>query len=164
MELRVSFAYLAFFVMLLLSVGVQVGIGVYVWRDAKSRNMNALLWTLLAVLAPSMIGFILYLLIRGSYSNLKCPNCGTSINERFAVCPGCGTPLRAACPSCGCPAEPGWKICPRCAAPLPEQYADVCPPTAKKDKTLWIVLTAAIAVPVVLLVGMLVLMTLSMFF
>lgn len=98
MELRVSFAYLAFFVMLLLSVGVQVGIGVYVWRDAKSRNMNALLWTLLAVLAPSMIGFILYLLIRGSYSNLKCPNCGTSINERFAVCPGCGTPLRAALP------------------------------------------------------------------
>ena len=42
---------------------IPVLIGVYVYRDASDRGMNAVLWTLVAVLAPSLIGFIIYLLV-----------------------------------------------------------------------------------------------------
>ena len=44
---------------------IPVMIGVYVCRDAKRRGMNAALWTLIAVAAPALIGFIIYLLVRG---------------------------------------------------------------------------------------------------
>ena len=54
---------------------LPVLIGVYVYRDAKSRGMNAVLWTLIALLAPTLIGLLIYLLVRGSYSNLRCALC-----------------------------------------------------------------------------------------
>ena len=37
----------------------------YIYADAKRRGMNALLWTLLAMLLPKPIGFIAYFLLRG---------------------------------------------------------------------------------------------------
>lgn len=38
---------------------IPVLVGVYVYRDANSRGMNAALWTLIAILAPALIGFII---------------------------------------------------------------------------------------------------------
>lgn len=38
---------------------IPVLIGVYVYQDASDRGMNSVLWTLVAVLAPSLIGFII---------------------------------------------------------------------------------------------------------
>ena len=45
----------------ILSIGLEVLIGVYVYRDAVKRNMNAVLWTLVSVFAPYLVGFIIYL-------------------------------------------------------------------------------------------------------
>ena len=87
---------------------IPVLIGVYVFRDASSRGMNAVLWTLIAVIAPSLIGFIIYLLVRGNYSNLKCGSCGADIREDFVICPVCGAKLKPTCPSCSFPVAPGW--------------------------------------------------------
>ena len=56
-----------FFVMipfLLLLLLIPILIGVYVYRDAKRRQMNAVAWTAIAVLAPTFIGLIIYLLVR----------------------------------------------------------------------------------------------------
>ena len=97
---------------------ISVLIGVYVYRDAKRRGMNAVLWTLIAVAAPALVGFIIYLLVRGNYADLECPQCGAAVTEQYVVCPRCGTKLRPACPSCAFPVEPDWKVCPKCAAPL----------------------------------------------
>ena len=63
------------FMLMIIVALLPLLIGVYVYRDAKRRGMNAALWTLIAILAPSLIGFIIYLLVRGNYSNLKCPRC-----------------------------------------------------------------------------------------
>ena len=70
-----SMVHFSFFVLILISVIVLLPIlvGIYVFRDAKSRGMNAAMWTLIAILVPSLIGFIIYLLVRGSYSNRRCP-------------------------------------------------------------------------------------------
>lgn len=134
---------------LLLSVPLLVG--VYVYRDATRRGMNAPLWTLIAILAPSLIGFIIYLLVRGNHSDLKCPRCDTRVKESFVVCPGCGARLRPGCPNCSTPSEPGWKVCPRCAQPLPYAQDDIIAPVRPKDKALWKILVAIILVPLLLI-------------
>lgn len=132
-------------------LAVPVLVGVYVYRDARRRGMNAVLWTLIAIISPALIGFIIYLLVRGSYPDLECPQCGASVTEQFVVCPQCGTQLRPACPSCAGPVEPDWKVCPRCAAPLDEARSHVAPPLRRQDKSLNKILIAVIVVPVALI-------------
>lgn len=136
--------------LVLLFLAVVALIGVYVWRDAKKRGMNAELWTLVAVFAPSLIGLIIYLLVRGSYSDLRCPKCSAPVEERYVVCPGCGARLKAACKSCSAPVEPDWKVCPYCACEL-EPDAKVTPPVHKKDRTLGKILLVVILVPLIII-------------
>ncbi|MGN0505229.1 MAG: zinc ribbon domain-containing protein [Lachnospiraceae bacterium] len=136
-------------VFLILFLGIPILIGVYVYRDAKSRGMNAVLWTLIALFAPSFIGLIIYLLIRGSYSDLKCPICNTAVTEQYVVCPSCGAKLKASCPGCNSPIEAGWKVCPHCSTPLPEYSTDFTPPKKPKDRALGKILIAIIIIPII---------------
>lgn len=142
---------------MVLVILIPVLIGVYVYRDAKRRNMNAVLWTLIALVAPSLIGFIIYLLVRGNYSNLKCAKCNTTVTEQYVVCPKCGAKLRPSCPNCGMPVESDWAVCPKCAQPLPEHQDDIEAPVRPKDNTLWKILIAVILVPIILIVMMVIL-------
>ncbi len=130
---------------------ISVLIGVYVYRDARRRGMNAVLWTLIAVAAPALVGFIIYLLVRGNYADLECPQCGAAVTEQYVVCPQCGTKLRPACPNCAFPVEPDWKVCPKCAAPLDGGEAQTNPPLRRRDKTLGKILIAIIVIPVLLI-------------
>ena len=142
---------LPLFMLMIIVVMLPLLIGVYVYRDAKRRGMNAVLWTLIAILAPSLIGFIIYLLVRGNYSNLKCPRCDATVTEQYVVCPKCGAKLKPSCPTCSTPVEPDWTVCPRCAQPLPEMQNDIVMPVRPKDKTLWKILAAIVIIPVVLI-------------
>ena len=78
------------FVYLAVLIIVPILVGVYVFRDASRRGMNAALWTLIAVLVPILVGFIIYLLVRSSYPDLKCPQCGTPVRESPVRCPAEG--------------------------------------------------------------------------
>ena len=142
---------ISLFMLMIIVVMLPLLIGVYVYRDAKRRGMNAALWTLIAILAPSLIGFIIYLLVRGNYSNLKCPRCDATVTEQYVVCPKCGAKLKPSCPTCSTPVEPDWTVCPRCAQPLPEMQNDIVMPVRPKDKTLWKILAAIVIIPVVLI-------------
>lgn len=137
---------------LLFILMIPLLIGVYVYRDASRRKMNAVLWTLIAVAAPSLIGFIIYLLVRGNHSDMECPKCQTTITDQYVVCPKCGAKLRPSCPNCSSPVDPDWTVCPKCATPLPEHQDDIVTPIRHKDKTLWKILAAVILAPVLLLV------------
>lgn len=139
---------------LAISILIPVLIGVYVYRDAKNRGMNAALWTLVAIFAPTLIGFIIYLLVRGSYSDAKCPKCEAAVAESYISCPRCGAKLKATCPSCAAPVEAEWKVCPKCATQLPEHYDDVTAPVGKKDRALGKILLAVILIPLLLIVVM----------
>ena len=141
------------FILMIIVILLPLLIGIYVFRDAKRRNMNAPLWTLIAILAPSLIGFIIYLLVRGNYSNLKCPRCETTVTEQFVVCPKCGTKLKPSCPNCATPTEPDWRICPKCTLLLPTVQEDIIPPVYPKDKTLWKILLVIILIPAFLLLA-----------
>ena len=138
-----------FFLFILLAVSLCIA--VYVYRDAKDRGMNPVLWTLIVFLAPSWIGFVIYMLVRGSYSNLKCPRCGGAVQEQFAVCPGCGSRLKAACGNCGASVEGGWNVCPYCGASLSGDRMDFVAPVKKKDKVLGKILLLVLLAPALLI-------------
>ena len=139
------------FVYLAVLIIVPILVGVYVFRDASRRGMNAALWTLIAVLVPILVGFIIYLLVRSSYPDLKCPQCGTPVRESYVSCPQCGARLKASCPSCSAPVEPDWKVCPRCASPLSQETSNIQTPVRKKDRGLWVVLAVVVIVPLAVL-------------
>ena len=140
-------------VFMLMVLVLPVLVGVYVYRDAKRRKMNAALWTLIAILAPSLIGFIIYLLVRGNYSNLKCPRCGTGVTEQYVVCPKCGVKFHPSCPNCSTPVEADWAVCPKCAQPLPSMQDDIVVPVRPKDRTLWKILAVIVVIPAIMLLA-----------
>ena len=139
------------FVYLAVLIIVPILVGVYVFRDASRRGMNAALWTLIAVLVPILVGFIIYLLVRSSYPDLKCPQCGTPVRESYVSCPQCGARLKASCPNCSAPVEPDWKVCPRCTSPLSQETSNIQTPVRKKDRWLWVVLAVVVIVPLAVL-------------
>ena len=148
---RAAFMAIPVLIVVALAACLPFVLGVYVYRDAARRGMNAILWALVAVLAPSLIGLLVYLLVRGNYSDLRCPRCDEPVRELFVICPRCGAKLRPSCPNCAMPVEPDWKLCPRCAQPLPEIQTDVCVPARAKDRSMWKVLAVVILVPVLVI-------------
>ncbi len=100
-----------------------VAIGVYVYRDAKARGMEPVLWTIVAVLIPYFVGFLVYLIVRETRAG-SCRECGRGAPAHAAFCPHCGAPLRRGCPSCGRPVGAGALYCSSCGAPLDEGGAE----------------------------------------
>jgi len=92
----------------------------YVYRDARRRNMNAPLWTLLVlVLAPSslIIGLVIYLLVREPLP-YPCPRCSALVGPRFNFCSSCKCNLHPSCPNCKQEIAETDKFCPNCAQEL----------------------------------------------
>ena len=147
-----AFALIPMLAIIVVVIVIPILIGIYVYRDAARRGMNAALWTLIAVLAPILTGLVIYLLVRSSYSDLKCPNCGSDVMEQFAVCPICGARLKTACSNCGFPIEAGWTVCPKCASSLPAYNEGYTSPIRRKDTALGKIIVLVILIPVVLLV------------
>ena len=134
---------LVFFIVFLLIVR-------YVYKDAKRRHMNAPLWTLIVLLVPFCIGFVLYLLARSSHPDLICPKCGAPVSDQYTVCPQCGTQLQPACLQCNKPVDPSWKYCPWCTAPL-DGIQQPTPPQPRPDKFLFRLLVAILLVPILIM-------------
>ena len=72
--------------------------GIWVYRDAKQRGLQAGVWALLVVLSGNFIGFILYLLIGRKQARVVCDKCGAASNSMGAFCPVCGERIAAVPP------------------------------------------------------------------
>ncbi len=140
-----------FILMLLLVAVIPVVMGIYVYRDAKKRGMNAVLWTLVSALAPGFIGLIIYLIVRGEHPDLQCAACGKPVSSTFAVCPYCGATLREKCSACGYILESGWTRCAGCGAEIPEEQRSRTT-TVGSGSGLKKLLVLIIIVPLVLMV------------
>lgn len=137
-------------ILFLLVAAIPIALGVYVWRDARSRGLNAPLWTVVVVFAPTFIGLIVYLIVRENYSNLRCPKCAAPVKQDYTVCPQCGAKLRPSCARCGYSVEPDWKVCPHCAAPLEGTAQTYTAPTQPKGSSAWKIVLLMLLVPVLL--------------
>ena len=63
----------------------------YVYRDARRRSMNAMLWTILCALLSwpfFLIGFLIYFQVREPLP-YPCPRCANLVGPRFNFCPNC---------------------------------------------------------------------------
>lgn len=148
-----NFALMMLLPVVAAAAAVPIVIGTYVYRDAAQRGINAVSWTLIAVFAPMLTGFIIYLLVRSNYPNLKCPKCGGFVREEYLMCPKCGAKLRPSCNNCSAAIEAGWIVCPKCAHPLQEFQDGITPPIKPKDRMLGriLLLLAAVAAVLVLI-------------
>lgn len=80
-------------VVLLLVVMAMVGLGIWTYRDAKSRGLEARMWTLIVVLVPNFIGLLLYLLIGRKQQQTLCPSCGFKTQQGKPYCSSCGAAM-----------------------------------------------------------------------
>lgn len=162
----ISITFIVFILFVAIGIVIPVAIGVYVYRDAQRRGMNALLWTVIAALAPGFVGLIVYLVVRSNYSGARCINCGASVLPDFVVCPHCGTGLKPTCTNCGYALENDWALCPGCGTPIDDEnrggvFYDHTPTS---DRGLITVLIAVIAIPIVLIIVIAVISALIMGF
>lgn len=86
----------AIFLGSLISIAVLVMtvlIGIWVYRDAVSKGMNGVLWTLVVLLVPSFIGLIIYLIVRMDAKKVTCSKCMEKVNGNSKYCSKCGQEL-----------------------------------------------------------------------
>ncbi|MFH1679909.1 MAG: zinc ribbon domain-containing protein [Candidatus Eisenbacteria bacterium] len=98
----------------LLGIFIHVGLGLFVYHDAKGRGMEPVLWALVAAFVPYFIGFVVYLIVRGR-RQVACPSCG-QLSREASYCPNCGHPLRTTCAKCRGAILNGARFCPHCGA------------------------------------------------
>ena len=103
--------------------GYVVLIG-YVNRDAKRRGMSSLLWTLVAILVPNLLGILLYFVLRQPLVR-DCPQCGNAVQSGFNFCPRCSYRLAPGCPECQRIVGVNDDYCPHCGTSLRQQKATV---------------------------------------
>jgi hypothetical protein len=60
----------------------------YVYADARRRAMPPVLWTLIALLVPNLLGFLFYFALRRPLTP-PCPQCGQP-GQIGRFCPSCG--------------------------------------------------------------------------
>ena len=133
-------------------IGIPVIVGVCVYRDAKARGMEPVLWTLVAVLVPSFIGLIVYLIVRSNHTAAVCAHCGAAVQDSFVCCPSCGAKLKSVCPACGRPVDDDWKLCAHCGAGLEaDRPRTVIRREGGSLKWLWIALIGIVIVFVALI-------------
>lgn len=90
----------------------------YIYGDAKRRGMHYVIWTLLAIFVPYLIGILLYFVLRDPLPR-ECPSCRAIVPAKFTFCPNCGATVRPVCPQCGKPIEAGWTNCGYCGTKVP---------------------------------------------
>ena len=60
--------FTAFLMVVMCALAIPLLVGILVYRDADKRvDCNPWLWALIAALAPSFVGLIIYLIIRGDF-------------------------------------------------------------------------------------------------
>jgi RNA polymerase subunit RPABC4/transcription elongation factor Spt4 len=118
-------------------LGILAGIGGvaflaligYVNRDAKRRGMSPVLWTIVVLIIPNALGFILYFILRQPLRS-ACPQCGYFAQSGFNFCPRCSCKLSPSCPQCQRVVSANDIYCPYCGSALRNQAAPVSsPPT-----------------------------------
>jgi hypothetical protein len=92
----------------------------WVYIDAQERGVpRPLLWSLLTLIG-SVFALMVYLISRPTeVVDLRCPQCGKTLNGTRAGCPYCGADLSAVfCQRCQYPVKADWSFCPSCRGAL----------------------------------------------
>ena len=80
-------AFGIFFAVWLLCLG-------FIYADARQRLMRPVLWVLVAIMVPHLLGFLLYFVLRQPIA-APCTHCGQVFPASQRFCSWCGTPRDA---------------------------------------------------------------------
>jgi Phospholipase_D-nuclease N-terminal/zinc-ribbon domain len=61
----------------------------YVYEDARRRMMPPVLWVLVALLVPNLLGFLIYFAVRRPIAQ-PCAQCGQPVRANARFCSWCG--------------------------------------------------------------------------
>jgi hypothetical protein len=79
-----------FLFLIVAALALQIGLLVWVARDAKARGMDsAVIWMLFVFFVP-VLGLLVYLFSRPKGSVVPCEGCGNKRLQASARCPHCG--------------------------------------------------------------------------
>lgn len=76
---------------LMFAVALVVCVALWIYRDAKSRGLNAWLWTIIAVLTSPFVGWLLYMLAARQEERRSCTACGAPVSLNARFCERCGS-------------------------------------------------------------------------
>jgi hypothetical protein len=85
----------------------------YVNQDARRRGMSAALWTLLVLVIPNGLGFVVYFIARQPLK-APCPQCAAAVPVGVSFCASCGFKVAPVCAKCGRPLIADQPYCPHC--------------------------------------------------
>jgi len=72
-------------------VSIAVFLGIWTYRDAKEKGVNAVLWTLVVALGSQhLIGLLLYILVGRRNAKIICPECSAQTAAKALYCEQCG--------------------------------------------------------------------------
>lgn len=103
---------------LMITLLIKIVIIIYVYNDAKTHDMNRILWIALILLLPSYIILIAYLIVRKYNEYTSCPNCQFRVKKKASICPNCNQILTYTCPRCNKKIKEEWDMCPYCTEVL----------------------------------------------
>ena len=75
---------------MLLVILTYVFLGKWVYRDASNRGLNPVLWTVIVLLVPSLIGLLIYFLVGRKQEMINCNKCDNKIPIYSKFCLYCG--------------------------------------------------------------------------
>lgn len=78
------------FILVIIIFGVQIFLALWTYTDAKSKNLNAFLWTVIVLFVPNLLGLLLYFLVGRTTPAVICCHCGAKIPATSKFCPNCG--------------------------------------------------------------------------
>lgn len=99
-------------------------VGLWLYRDARSRDFSWLMWTLAPVMLlffPNFTWVLAVFLLVGAYLGtrprgnlLPCPHCKKKVHNDLAFCPHCRKSVKRECLRCHRTVPWDATICPHC--------------------------------------------------
>lgn len=93
----------------------------WVFRDARGRDHNPVIWAVACVFSALAVGVFgtlavvaIYFLLRPRGELLTCPHCSKKYIHNLAFCPHCGKPVKKECLKCHDLMELDAEVCPHC--------------------------------------------------
>ena len=103
-----SIAPLFMFIPMLMILASSILFAIWVYKDAEANGENGLLWLLVVLIVPNLLGIILYLLLVKREKQVRCENCRHMNSYRADYCEICGSQLNKRDME-NSPSNPLWK-------------------------------------------------------
>ena len=72
----------------------KIFIAIWIYKDAKSKEINPWLWTILVFFFSGPLIFLIYFLVIRKEKNIKCENCSYIQSEKLLYCGRCGNEIK----------------------------------------------------------------------